>query len=371
MESTQTFLGASPTIREVLEDADAIAASDSRVLISGESGVGKEVLARLIHGRSRRRQLPMLTINCAGVPEGLLETEFFGHVRGSFTGADRDRRGFLEAADTGTALLDEVGEMSLRMQGMLLRFLENGEIQRVGSDRPRTIVDVRVIAATNRDLLEQVRRKEFREDLYYRLNIVHLVVPPLRERREDIALLFRHYLSALSYRGQVTAPEVSQDAIDVLERYDWPGNVRELKNVVERVLLMRAGQIVTADNLPLTPRRRPAAAAVSPRTSESIAEACYRRMAEDGMSFWTEVHEPFMLRDMTRETVRGVILRGLQQTKGNYRLVAQLLNLPPEDYKRFMNVLQKHECLLPFQDFRVVSATRDRQPAGGQPVGVG
>ena len=188
-----------------------MAASDSKVLITGESGSGKEVLARRIHLRSRRRQLPMSTINCAGVAEGLLESEFFGHARGSFTGADRDRRGFLEAADNGTVLLDEVGEMSLRMQGMLLRFLENGEIQRVGSDQPRTIVDVRVIAATNRDLLDQVGRREFREDLYYRLNIVHLVVPPLRERRDDIALLFRHYLTVLSGLARVPEPEVSPE----------------------------------------------------------------------------------------------------------------------------------------------------------------
>lgn len=342
-----------------MEDADAIAASDSKVLISGESGVGKEVLARLIHARSRRRNKPLFTINCAGVPEGLLETEFFGHVRGSFTGADRDRLGFLEAADTSTVLLDEVGEMSLRMQGMLLRFLENGEIQRVGSERARTIVDVRVIAATNRDLLEQVSRKEFREDLYYRLNIVHLVVPPLRERREDIALLFNHFLVALSRQARLPVPEISPESIVALEEHDWPGNVRELRNVVERVLLIRAGQVVTPDNLPLTQRRGRRVTDVVP-VVESVAETCYRRMAEGGIPFWSVVYEPFMLRDMTRETVKGVILRGLEQTKGNYRLVAQLFNLPPGDYKRFMNFLQKHECIIPFQNFRLVSNTRDR-----------
>ena len=249
------FIGASPAIREVLEDADAIAASDSKVLISGESGVGKEVLARLIHARSRRRQRPMLTINCAGVPEGLLESEFFGHVRGSFTGADRDRQGFLEAADTGTVLLDEVGEMSLRMQGMLLRFLESGEIQRIGSERARTTVDVRIIAATNRDLLEQVQAREFREDLYYRLNIVYLVVPPLRERREDIALLFQHYIELLSAQMAVPRPEIGPGVMETLEQHDWPGNVRELRNVVERLLLMRPGQLITPEKLPITPRR--------------------------------------------------------------------------------------------------------------------
>ncbi len=362
MDNYPRFIGASPAIREVLEDADAIAASDSKVLISGESGVGKEVLARLIHGRSRRRHAPLCTINCAGVPEGLLETEFFGHVRGSFTGADRDRIGFLESADNGTVLLDEVGEMSLRMQGMLLRFLENGEIQRVGSEKARTIVDVRVIAATNRDLLEQVGRKEFREDLYYRLNIVHLVVPPLRERREDIELLFNHHLAMLSRQAGLKEPQVSREAMDVLEQYDWPGNVRELRNVVERVLLLRPGAIVTAANLPLTPRRKTQTLAAAAATTESFQDGCFRKMAEGGASFWTVVYEPFMSRDMTRETVRHIVLRGLQQTKGSYRLVAQLLNLPPEDYKRFMNFLQKHECLIPFQGFRVLPGKRDRIP---------
>ena len=346
-----------------------MAASDSKVLLSGESGAGKEVLARRIHARSRRYQLPMFTINCAGVPEGLLESEFFGHMRGSFTGADRDRKGFLETADNGTVLLDEVGEMSLRMQGMLLRFLENGEIQRIGSERPRTIVDVRVIAATNRDLLDQVSRKEFREDLYYRLNIVHLVVPPLRERREDIALLFRHYLSALSRKARMPEPEVAPDAIAALERYDWPGNVRELKNVVERALLIRGGQAVTAANLPLNQRPAvvsAAAAAAAAAVPETVGDTLYRTLAEGGASFWIVVYEPFMLRDLTRETVRQVILRGLQQTKGSYRLVAQLFNLRPEDYKRFMNFLQKHDCLIPFQSFRVVSDSRDRQPPSAQ-----
>jgi transcriptional regulator with GAF, ATPase, and Fis domain len=356
------FIGASPAIREVLEDADAIAASDSKVLISGESGVGKEVLARLIHARSRRRHRPMLTINCAGVPEGLLESEFFGHVRGSFTGADRDRQGFLEAADTGTVLLDEVGEMSLRMQGMLLRFLESGEIQRVGSERARTTVDVRIIAATNRDLLERVEARDFREDLYYRLNIVYLEVPPLRARREDIALLFHHYVALLSTQMAVPRPEIGPGVMEALEQHDWPGNVRELRNVVERLLLMRPGQVITPEKLPLSHRRTQTPPGPAARTPESIADTCYRNMVEGGVSFWTAVYEPFMMRDMTRESVRHIILRGLQQTKGSYRLVASLLNLPATDYKRFMNFLQKHDCQIPFQSFRMVSQERDRTP---------
>src|SRR5207342_3961369 len=191
METVQ-FVGASAILREIEQEILCTSSSDAKVLITGESGVGKEIVARSIHQRSRRSHLPLVTINCSGVPDSLLESELFGHVRGSFTDAYRDRRGWLEQADGGTIFLDEVGEMSLRMQALLLRFLENGEIQRVGSERYQTTVDVRVISATNRDLLERTKEGEFREDLYYRLNVVHFVVPPLRERRDDIAPLFDH-----------------------------------------------------------------------------------------------------------------------------------------------------------------------------------
>ena len=366
MEVVRSLLGVSPAIRQVLDDAAALAGTDSKVLITGESGVGKEVLARIIHRRSRRANTPLVTINCAGVPESLLESELFGHMRGSFTGAHRDRRGLLEMADGGTVLLDEVGEMTLRMQGMLLRFLENGEIQRVGSERAQTVVNVRVIAATNRDLLEQVRRKEFREDLYYRLNIVHLVMPPLRERREDIKLLFAHYVEEFSRHHQMAAAELTPEAMAALEQHDWPGNVRELKNVAERLVLTRRGQVVTPADLPLRSHPRAASAAsagtpaVATNTPEAIADACFERMTTAQESFWTVVYEPFMLRDMTRETVRAVVRRGLQQTRGNYRLVAQLFSLAPQDYKRFLNFLQKYECHMPFQKFRVVAAGIDR-----------
>jgi len=185
METVQ-FVGASAILREIEQEILCTSSSDAKVLITGESGVGKEIVARSIHQRSRRSHLPLVTINCSGVPDSLLESELFGHVRGSFTDAYRDRRGWLEQADGGTIFLDEVGEMSLRMQALLLRFLENGEIQRVGSERVTSTVDVRVIAATNRNLLSQVAGKNFREDLYYRLNVIHVAIPSLRERKEDI-----------------------------------------------------------------------------------------------------------------------------------------------------------------------------------------
>src|SRR5512144_514601 len=191
----ERLIGASQAIRRIEEQVDAAADSDAKVLITGESGVGKEVVARLLHERGARRLARLLTINCAGLPDSLLESELFGHVRGAFTGAYRDKAGLLELGHRGTVFMDEVGEMSLRMQAVLLRFLETGEIHRVGADRAQTHADVRVIAATNRNLLERIQAREFREDLYYRLNVVHLAVPPLRDRREDIQPLLDYFLA--------------------------------------------------------------------------------------------------------------------------------------------------------------------------------
>jgi len=188
------MLGDSPAITQLIAEARFVASTDSKVLITGESGVGKELLAQFIHDNSPRERRTMASVNCAGVPETLLESELFGHTRGSFTDAHRDRAGLFELANGGTLLLDEVGEMGGRMQALLLRVLENGETQRIGADHPRTRVDVRIIAATNRDLLQRTREQAFRLDLYYRLAVVHLVIPPLRERQGDIRILVDHYL---------------------------------------------------------------------------------------------------------------------------------------------------------------------------------
>src|SRR5438270_8529879 len=187
------LVGISPAARALREDIGCAARSDGKVLISGESGSGKEIVARLIHAQSARRRVPLVTLNCAGLPETLLESELFGHTRGSFTGAYRDKPGLLELGHRGTVFLDEIGEMSLRMQSMLLRFVETGEIQRVGATRTEASLDVRVITATNRDLTTLIAEKLFREDLYYRLNVLHIVVPPLRSRREDIPALVEFF----------------------------------------------------------------------------------------------------------------------------------------------------------------------------------
>jgi transcriptional regulator with GAF, ATPase, and Fis domain len=188
------FIGTSPAITELKDEIGRVARCDAKVLITGESGVGKEIVAREIHAASPRVNMPFVPVNCAGIPETLLESELFGHVKGSFTGAYRDKPGKLEMADHGTILLDEIGEMTLRMQGLLLRFLETGEIQKVGAERVAQVRNVRIIAATNRNLQSLIAQGQFREDLFYRINVIHLVVPPLRERREDIPLLVDHFL---------------------------------------------------------------------------------------------------------------------------------------------------------------------------------
>jgi len=346
---------------DVVDEANFIAQTDSKVLITGESGVGKEVLAHIIHRRSTRAARPMIAINCAGVPETLLESELFGHIRGSFTDAHRDKRGLFEMADGGTVLLDEVGEMSMRMQGMLLRFLETGEVQRIGGEGRTTTLDVRILAATNRDLYQRTQTKEFREDLYYRLNVVHLVMPPLRARREDIRLLFEHFLRVMAEQYRLPVCQLSEEAAELLDAYHWPGNIRELKNVAERVAVRYNGQVLTSNELPaqfVQPRvTKPASGSFA--TVPSLVDILYDRITRKGESFWTVVFAPFMTRDLTRETVRAIVRRGIECTKGNYRLMPALFNFPATDYKRFLNFLQKHDCQIPFHDFRVVSRPAD------------
>jgi DNA-binding NtrC family response regulator len=358
--------GVSSAIRTVEEDIQHASRSDAKVLITGESGVGKEIVARLIHQRSRRAAGPLVTINCAGFPDSLLETEMFGHVKGSFTDAYRDKRGWLELANGGTIFMDEVGEMSLRMQALLLRFLESGEIQRVGSDRRLSAVNVRVITATHRRLLERIAEKSFREDLYYRLNVIHVEVPPLRERAEDVAVLLKYFLREFSSTHHLPEPTVSAEAMQCLTSYYWPGNVRELKNLAERLILRNRSGRIDVDLLPpevLTSRRAAASAQQSAVPQTSVAEALFDRIMRGGESFWAAVHEPFLARDLTRADLREVVRLGLEHTRGNYKLLTTTFNMPAEDYKRFIGFLRKYQCHLPFRRFRVVRSAAEPQVA--------
>jgi transcriptional regulator with GAF, ATPase, and Fis domain len=320
--------------------------------VTGESGVGKDVVAWHIHAQSPRRRNRYVPVNCAGIPETLLESELFGHVRGSFTGAFRDKPGKLEMADGGTAFLDEVGEMSLRMQGLLLRFLETGELQKVGADDYERQVNVRVIAATNRDLRGMVTASTFREDLFYRLNVIHLNVPPLRDHRDDVPLLvdyFVHHLAPADREPVTFTPE----ALKALTEYSWPGNVRELENVIERVLVTIEGPVIDVHHLPSEVRSAdPLAMRPVRERRRTIADELFKRMVRDGESFWTVVHPRFMERDITRADVREIVRRGLEQSHGHYRILIRQFNMQPGEYKRFLNFLRKHECHVPFKEYR-------------------
>jgi transcriptional regulator with PAS, ATPase and Fis domain len=349
-----TFIGRSAGAGAVRASVADAARTDAKVLLIGESGVGKEVVARLIHEQGRRRLSKLQTLNCAAIPDSLLESELFGHARGSFTGAYRDKPGLLEIAHTGTAFLDEIGEMSLRMQALLLRFLENGEIWRVGADRGPVAADVRIIAATNRDLLEGIAEREFRADLYYRLNVLQIRIPPLRERRDDILLLAEYFLDSLSAHHRVPAPVLSADACQALVDYDWPGNVRELRNVVERLVVSGHAAPIRAGDLPFDvagPRVPVRAVEPAREVPASRADALYVRMVPGGESFWSAVHPLFTARDMTRDDMRAIVARGLARAGGSYHALVDLFNMPADDYRAFVRFLRTHRCQPPVVRF--------------------
>lgn len=368
------IVGTSRAITELKAEIDRVARSDAKVLITGESGTGKEVVARAINQASPRAGQPFVPVNCAGIPETLLESELFGHVKGSFTGAYRDKPGKLEMSDNGTIFLDEIGEMTLRMQGLLLRFLETGEIQKVGAERAANVTNVRVITATNRNLRDLIVQGQFREDLYYRINVIHIVVPPLRERREDVPLLVEHFLQRFTNRplhgngsgvghtnGQALAianeyspvRAISPDALAALCEYHWPGNVRQVENVVERLVVTGRRETIHLDDL--SPEIRvPGQVHMRPRRErrKTVADELFKKLREEGESFWSAVYPLYMNREITRGNVRDLVHKGLEEARGNYKIVLRLFNMDSSDYKRFLNFLRKHDCQLPFKEYR-------------------
>jgi transcriptional regulator with GAF, ATPase, and Fis domain len=261
------ILGSSPALQQVLRQIERVAPTDAGVLVLGESGVGKELVAHALHARSARRERPLVRVNCGAIPGELFESEFFGHVRGSFTGAIKDRVGRFELADGGTLFLDEVGEIPLVHQAKLLRVLQEGTFERVGDAQTRR-TDVRVIAATNRDLAKAVERGRFRADLYYRLGVFPLEVPPLRERREDLPALAQHFVSRAARRLNVRAPRLDPAALDALSSYDWPGNVRELQHVLERAVILGRGKTLELGEL--LPRAKKSARPAALPTDEPL-----------------------------------------------------------------------------------------------------
>jgi transcriptional regulator with PAS, ATPase and Fis domain len=361
---------ADPRMIALMETATRAAASDAKVLITGESGVGKDVIARHLHKYSARGHHPFVAVNCAGLTETLLESELFGHEKGSFTGAFRSKPGKLQLADRGTVFLDEVGEMSLRMQALLLRFLENGEIQVVGGDAAATKVDVRVVAATNRKLPELIAAGQFREDLLYRLRVIHLQVPPLRERPEDIRRLVGHFIERSGRRVGIT-PE----AMRLLERYRWPGNVRELQNALEQTIWLAAGNLIDVQHLPESIRTSAETVLPMHERRMQVADQLYHALVTSGYSFWEHIYPLFLARDITRHDMRELVRRGLTATRGNYRAMLKLFGMSPRDYKRFLNFLASHDCRADFREFRngVPDLKQRREPVlpGLQPKAPG
>ena len=340
------IVGKSDAIRSLREVARRVAMGGAKILISGESGVGKDVLARYIHSNSPRQSRPFVTVNCAAVPEPLLESELFGHVRGSFTGAYRDKIGRFQLAHRGTVFLDELAEMSLRMQALLLRFLESGEICPVGTDVMAQTVDVRVIAATNRRLDTLVAEGQFREDLFYRVKVVHLHVPPLRDRLEDLPELVDHVVQRLGRPIRFT-----ENAIRYLQGYRWPGNVRELYNVIEQVSWVASGELIDVAELRDSVEFTAAQPAIRER-SRHIVDELYDALTDGHLTFWGDVHTRFLQRDLTRDDLRDLVRRGLTHAGGSYRRMLPLFGVAAKDYKRFLNFLAAHDCVLDFRAFR-------------------
>ncbi|HZI81410.1 MAG TPA: sigma-54 dependent transcriptional regulator [Vicinamibacterales bacterium] len=369
------LLGESPALVELRRDIQAAARTEAKVLILGETGVGKEVVAQLIHAQSTRVGRSFVAVNCSGIPETLLESELFGHVRGSFTGAYRDKPGLVRQADHGTLFLDELGEMSLRMQAVLLRFAETGEIQPIGSDAVTGRTDVRLITATNRDLRRQIEAGAFREDLYYRLNVIQIAVPPLRQRGDDVLLLLRYYLQRASEAHRLPLPELTPETEELLLRYQWPGNIRELKNMTERLVVRASETPIRPEDLPREARgeQEPSVAVMAPAAAEDgsraqapnarhivkgseAAERLWNRLI-NGEDFWTVVHQPFKAHELTRDDLAALIDRGLQHTRGSYRALLATFGLPTSDYKRFHAFLYQQNCNLPVGPYRSAKAT--------------
>jgi len=303
----EQLVGVSEPMQQVLEFVQKVADSDSTVMIQGESGTGKELVARMLHFNSLRRDRPLVPVNCGAIPENLLESELFGHEKGAFTGATHARMGRFELAHGGTIFLDEIGELSLSLQVKLLRVLQEREFERVGGNR--TIhVDVRIIAATNQDLETMVEERRFRQDLFYRLNVIPIVIPPLRERRTDIPLLIDHFLTRFNQSKHTEVVGLDDEALRLLIEYDWPGNIRELENMMERMAVLKKRGILSSEDLPQKISRK----SIIPELKEQFI-----RLSEDGIHLSREVEQ----------YEKHLIMEALKKANGVTARAAQLLHL--------------------------------------------
>jgi two-component system, NtrC family, response regulator PilR len=315
------IVGASPRMTKLFDLVRSVAGTSSTILVQGESGTGKELVAKAVHALSPRRDAPFVSVNCAALPENLLESELFGHMKGAFTDAHQTKKGLFETAHRGTLMLDEVGEMPLSMQVKLLRVLQERRVRRLGANE-EVEVDVRMIAATNRSLEDLVRDRRFREDLYYRLNVIPILVPPLRERAEDISLLARHFLDRFSREMGKAALKISEEAMGLLRRYAWPGNVRELENVIERAVALETTGTILPDRLPET----------------LFAPAGTAR--DEGPDF----REGFSLDRHLEAIEAGLLRRALAEAEGNRATAAKLLGVTPRSLRY---LIRKHDGTAP------------------------
>ncbi|QQR79912.1 MAG: sigma-54-dependent Fis family transcriptional regulator [Deltaproteobacteria bacterium] len=316
------LIGHSPKMKEVEGLITRVASSHSSVLLCGESGTGKELAAKSIHDQSPRHDKPFIVINCAAIPENLLESELFGHEKGSFTGAYTTRRGLFEEAHTGTLFLDEIGDISLVVQAKLLRVLQNSEIRRVGGSE-NIKVDVRIISATHRDLSSQIQKKLFREDLFYRLNVITILMPPLRERKEDISLLAYYFMKKFSERMKKNIREIDSEVLNVLKNYEWPGNVRELENAIERALVLSRSDSLKLEDLPPWLLENLSSNMNEMETSGEFSElSClpYHEAKQKALNLFN----------------RNYISKLLQQTAGNVSNAAQLAGMDRSNFKKII-----------------------------------
>lgn len=326
MESRYQMVGESPALRRVLDSVAKAAPTNATVLLLGESGVGKELVARAVHGNSPRAGQRFVQVNCAAIPEDLIESELFGHEKGSFTGAAEKQIGKFEQADRGTIFLDEVGDMSPKTQAKVLRVLQEQEVERLGS--ARTIkVDVRVVAATNKDLEAAIARGEFREDLFFRLNVIPIVVPPLRERREDIPKLVTHFAARLSAENNLRPVRFEPRAVEVLQRQHWRGNIRELRNAIERLMIMASGETVRLEDLPVVMLGAGVVGSEAPRgTVAAPGEAAGATPAETAAG---------TLRDFKDAAERAFLVRKLREHNWNISKTADAIDTPRSNlYKK-------------------------------------
>ena len=328
LQKQSGIIGTSEKIYEVLGMVAQVAPVDISVLITGESGCGKEIIARSIHKHSKRSQTPMVIVNCGAIPEGIIESELFGHKKGSFTGASNDRKGYFEEANKGTIFLDEIGEAPLETQVKLLRVLETGEYMRVGDSKIRR-TDVRVIAATNKNLSDLVKKNQFRQDLYYRLKTVNIHIPSLRERVEDINPFVERFALEFTRSNEIRYRGFMPDAIRVMKQHDWPGNVRELKNFVEKIMVLEKGERITADMV-----------------SRELADVIKEPLMENERL-------PIAINKTSEQAEIDIILRQLFSLKQDTELIRAILSSDNE--QSFLNV----NPILPSEDLKIISSVAD------------